>query len=176
MRSCSPALAEPVTVVVTRRVLPGRQRDFAAWSERLLEAAGEIPGYLGTTVLADAAGTRHIVERFADESSLKAWEKAPARAGLVEEANRFSTVERQSLSGLETWFDVPGAPPRWKMAVTTFVAAYPIAYLVLRFAGPHETSWPAALRALVTVAILVPALTWLVMPRLTSLLGGWLHA
>ncbi len=169
-------MPEPVTVVVTRRVLPGRQREFSAWSERLLEAAGGIPGYLGTTVLSDAAGTRHIVERFANDSSLKAWEEAPARAGLIVEANTFSTVERQSLTGLETWFDVPGAPPRWKMAVTTFAAAYPIAYLVLRFAGPHETSWPASLRALVTVAILVPALTWILMPRLTRLLGRWLHA
>jgi antibiotic biosynthesis monooxygenase (ABM) superfamily enzyme len=169
-------LSDPVTVVVTRRVLPGRQRDFAAWSERLLEAAGAIPGYLGTTVLADAAGTWHIVERFADESSLKAWEKTAARARLIEEANRFSTAERQSLSGLETWFDVPGAPPRWKMAVTTFVAAYPIAYLFLRFAGPHEASWPASMRALLTVSILVPALTWIVMPRLTRLLRHWLRS
>jgi hypothetical protein len=61
------------------------------------------------------------------------------------------------------------------MAVTTFVAAYPIAYLVLRFVGPHETSAPASVRALITVAILIPSLTWIVMPRLTKLLRGWLY-
>ena len=79
------------------------------------------------------------------------------------------------MSGLETWFDIPGSPPRWKMAATTLAAAYPIAYLVLRFAGPHEGGLPASVRALITVAILVPALTWVVMPRLTRLLRGWLY-
>ena len=168
------ALADPVTVVVTRRLLPGRGAAFAAWFESLAEAAGAIPGYRGTTVLAES-GTRHIIERFADDASLAEWEASPDRARLIAQANEFSTVERQSLTGLETWFEIPGAPPKWKMAVTTFVAAYPIAYLVLRFVGPHETSAPASVRALITVAILVPSLTWIVMPRLTKLLRGWLY-
>lgn len=170
-----PALPEPVTVVVTRRVRPGREDDFAAWFEALRAAAGRIPGYLGTTVLADPAGTRHIVERFADDTSLRTWEASRERARLIEEADGFSSAERRHLSGLETWFDIPGAPPRWKMAVTTFAAAYPIAYLVLRVAGPHEGGLPASLRALITVAVLVPALTWIVMPRLTHLLRRWLY-
>lgn len=166
---------DPVTVVVTRRVLPGREESFARWFEQLGAAAGSIPGYRGVTVLADPGGTRHIVERFADETALKAWEASPDRSRLIAEADTFSSAERQSLSGLETWFDVPGAPPRWKMAATTFAAAYPVAYLVLRFIGPHETTWPASLRALATVAILVPALTWILMPRLTRLLRRWLY-
>jgi antibiotic biosynthesis monooxygenase (ABM) superfamily enzyme len=168
-------LADPVTVVVTRRVIPGRERDFEAWLEHLREAASEISGYSGTTVLADVAGTRHIVERFADPESLKAWEESPRRDLLIAEANAFSTVDRQSLTGLETWFEVPGAPPRWKMALTTFVAAFPVAYLVLRFVGPHETSLPDVVRALITVVILVPTLTWLLMPRLARLLAPWLR-
>jgi len=72
-------------------------------------------------------------------------------------------------------FDVPGVPPRWKMAITTFAGVYPVAYLVLRFIGPHETTWPASLRALLTAGILVPSLTWIVMPRLTKLLRRWLR-
>ena len=167
-------MADPVTVVVTRRILPGREEAFAAWFGRLSAAAAEIPDYLGVSVIAEA-GTRHIVERFAGEASVSAWESSAARKGLIAEADTFSAAERQRLTGLETWFDVPGAPPRWKMAVTTFVAAYPTAYLVLRFIGPQETSLPASLRALITVAILVPVLTWVLMPRLTRLLGSWLH-
>jgi len=166
---------EPITVVVTRRLRPGATDAFAAWSERLLVAAAAVPGYLGTTVLADSTGTRHIVERFADEESLGVWEASPDRARLIDEANGFSIVERQRLSGLETWFDVPGSPPRWKMALTTFAAAYPIAYLVLRFIGPHEGGLPASVRSLITVVILVPMLTWVVMPRLTRALHGWLY-
>jgi len=155
--------------------MPGREDAFAHWFAELGAAAGAIPGYLGVTVLADPSGMRHIVERFADDPSLKAWEASPDRLRLIEEANAFSVAERRSLTGLETWFDVPGAPPRWKMAITTFVGVYPVAYLVLRFIGPHETTWPASLRALLTAGILVPSLTWIVMPRLTKLLRRWLR-
>ena len=168
-------MPEPVTVVITRRVRPGREDDFAAWFEDLRVAAGRIPGYLGTTVLADPSGMRHIVERFANEESVRAWEASPDRARVIATADAFSSAERRHLTGLETWFDIPGAPPRWKMAATTFIAAYPIAYIVLRFVGPHETSLPASVRALITVAVLVPTLTWIVMPRLTHALRRWLY-
>ena len=104
-----PVSPDPVTVVVTRRVLPGREDAFAHWFEKLGAAAGAIPGYLGVTVLADPSGTRHIVERFADDPSLKAWEASSNRLRLIEDANAFSVAERRSLTGLETWFDVPGA-------------------------------------------------------------------
>ena len=108
------------------------------------------------------------------EKRLKKWPRS-WKIRLIEEANAFSVAERRSLTGLETWFDVAGAPPRWKMAITTFAGVYPVAYLVLRFVGPHETTWPASLRALLTAGILVPSLTWIVMPRLTKLLRRWLR-
>ena len=155
--------------------MPGREDAFAHWFAELGAAAEAIPGYLGVTVLADPSGMRHIVERFADDPSLKAWEASSDRLRLIEEANAFSVAERRALTGLETWFDVAGAPPRWKMAITTFAGVYPVAYLVLRFIGPHETTWPASLRALLTAGILVPSLTWIVMPRLTKLLRRWLR-
>ena len=77
-------LADPITVVVTRRVRAGRDANFAQWAQELTAAAGAIPGYLGTTVLApDGAADRHLVERFADGASPTAWEESPTRAELI---------------------------------------------------------------------------------------------
>ena len=39
-------VAQPVTVVVTRRVKPGREPSYEAWLERLIREASVLPGYL----------------------------------------------------------------------------------------------------------------------------------
>jgi antibiotic biosynthesis monooxygenase (ABM) superfamily enzyme len=89
-------------------------------------------------------------------------------------------LHTEKASGLETWFDIPGQlvspPPRWKMAVTTMIAIYPIALLVNIFAVPHITSWPVILRALIIPIIGPLILTYSFMPFLTrKILKNWLY-
>ena len=57
---------------------------------------------------------------------------------LIEEANKCSTRYYERATGLETWFTLPYlkaivAPPKWKMAIVTFIAAYGISSLVTFF-------------------------------------------
>jgi antibiotic biosynthesis monooxygenase (ABM) superfamily enzyme len=40
---------------------------------------------------------------------------------------------------------------------------------------PRTAGWPLLLRPLVLAGILVPVMTWIVMPRLTRLLRRWLY-
>jgi uncharacterized protein len=68
------------------------------------------------------------------------------------------------------------APPRYKLALLTWAGAYTVITLLLALLGPAMASWPLMLRTLVLSVTMVVALTWLIMPRLTRLLGGWLHA
>jgi antibiotic biosynthesis monooxygenase (ABM) superfamily enzyme len=62
------------------------------------------------------------------QASLDAWENSEVALSLIEEVNKYST--RQRVTGLETWFYLPnltlGAPPKWKMAIVSFIAAYSI--------------------------------------------------
>jgi antibiotic biosynthesis monooxygenase (ABM) superfamily enzyme len=67
------------------------------------------------------------------------------------------------------------APPRYKLALLTWVAAYAVITLLLSVLGPTMASWPLALRTLLLSMAMVAALTWVVMPRLTRLFGGWLR-
>jgi antibiotic biosynthesis monooxygenase (ABM) superfamily enzyme len=67
------------------------------------------------------------------------------------------------------------SPPRYKLALLTWVAAYAVITLLLSVLGPTMASWPLALRTLLLSAAMVVALTWLVMPRLTRLFGNWLR-
>jgi uncharacterized protein len=68
------------------------------------------------------------------------------------------------------------APSRCKLAVLTWAGAYGVITLLLALLGPAIASWPLVLRTLVLSVAMVVALTWVIMPRLTRLFGGWLRA
>ena len=66
-------------------------------------------------------------------------------------------------------------PPRYKLALLTWVAAYSVITLLLAVFGPAMASWPLAVRTLALSVVMVGTLTWVVMPRLTRLFGPWLR-
>jgi antibiotic biosynthesis monooxygenase (ABM) superfamily enzyme len=61
------------------------------------------------------------------------------------------------------------------MALVTWLAVFPAITLVLLALTPVISGWPLPLRTLLLTVILVPALTWVVMPRLTRMLRRWLY-
>lgn len=70
----------------------------------------------------------------------------------------------------------PAAPPRYKLAVLTWIGVYPIITLLLTILGPVTATWPLPLRTLVLTAVMVPTLTWVVIPALTRFFRAWLAA
>jgi uncharacterized protein len=70
----------------------------------------------------------------------------------------------------------PAGPPRYKLALLTWAGAYLVITVMLALLGPVIASWPLALRTFVLSVTMVVALTWVIMPRLTRLFGGWLQA
>ena len=95
----------------------------------------QFPGYLGTTIIAhegNISSVRYVINRFADQASLDAWENSEVAISLIDEINKYSTLQRAT--GLETWFNLPNlktisAPPKWKMAIVSFIGAYCISSL-----------------------------------------------
>ena len=82
--------------------------------------------------------------RFDSVEHLRAWEVSPERAELLaagEELVHSTDVHR--VSGLETWFALPGrtapAPPRWKMFVVSVVGIY-VLQLVLNLAARRRSA------------------------------------
>jgi antibiotic biosynthesis monooxygenase (ABM) superfamily enzyme len=68
------------------------------------------------------------------------------------------------------------APPRYKLALLTWVGAYAVITLILAVLGPATVTWPLPLRTLLISALMAPAMTWLVIPFLTRVFRGWLTA
>jgi uncharacterized protein len=175
------ARPKPVTVTVARHVAPGREIDFEEWSEQLTRAAGHFPGFLGAGLLrpGHVGDPWHVVFRFASAEQLRVWEDSPERARLLAVGDDLihSTAQHR-VSGLETWFELPGrtapAPPKWKMFS---VSVFGIYALQLVFNLVLEPLGLASSLRIALVAVAVTALmTWLVMPHAARLLQDWLYA
>jgi antibiotic biosynthesis monooxygenase (ABM) superfamily enzyme len=69
----------------------------------------------------------------------------------------------------------PTAPPRYKVALLTWLGAYPVITVALGVLGPVTARWPLPLRTLLISGLMVVALTWGVLPALGYVLRGWLR-
>ena len=170
-----------VSEVITRDIVPGRERDFEEWAHRIVSAAARY-GAIDTIITPDAAmPTRRVfVQHFPNEEASRAWAESEERNRLVQEAQEFSTPDLQRATGLETWFVLPGEgaivpPPRWKMLVVTLMGSYPLVVLYSAFVLPSLEGLPLLVRAAVLPIVLLSLMTYVIMPRLSRLLGGWLY-
>jgi antibiotic biosynthesis monooxygenase (ABM) superfamily enzyme len=176
-------LGESVGVVVTRRVPPSEWAAFEAGLRELVRVASRQPGHLSAEVLRGPAGPGgreyHIVYRFADEASLRAWDASPERRTLLSRIEPLAAdAGRRELTGLEAWFDLPpGLPPpsRHRMAILTWLGIWPLVSLVFWLVAPRLGTLPFLVRTALTTSLLVLAMTYLVMPWLARLAAPWLQ-
>lgn len=180
---------DTVTVVVTRRVKPGREADYEAWLARLQSEARGLPGYLGVTTQRPAAGgPRDYVSviRFATLADLQAFEASDLRARHLAEVGDLVETDAvwQRLTGLEFWFTPPpGAvvpqPSRPRMALLMIVVVFGLVLslgaVVDAVAGHLPVPLPYPVRLLVTIGIEVLLMTYWLMPWLTRRLARWIY-
>jgi uncharacterized protein len=175
----------PVTTTVTRRVKPGHEPFYEQFLEGIIAEASRFPGHLGVEVFrpeSASAGEYRIVYRFDTGEHLRAWLDSDERAAWLERAEPhvIGPMRTQLLTGLETWFTVPGRPstpppPPYKMALVTWITIFPLITLVVVVLGPLLGRLALVPGLAITTAVTVPIMTWLVMPRVTRLLRGWLY-
>lgn len=60
------------------------------------------------------------------------------------------------------------------MALLTWPGAWALITLLLWVLGPLMAAWPLLLRTFVLSVLMVLGLSWVVIPYLTRLFGGWL--
>lgn len=186
--SASPARA--VTVLVTRRVSPQAVAGFEAAMDGMLAAARQFPGHLGGQIVrpgeagsGDEPLLYHVVFAFDSETSLADWQASFERQHWLEKVapHTVGAQEMRRVSGLDYWFAQAGStartpPPRWKVALVTWLGIFPTVLLLFLTVAPWLASWPLVPRIMVITALVVLIMTWGVAPYLTRCLAGWLHA
>ena len=173
----------PIHIAITRRVRAGREAEFQQALREFFQESFTHGGVLGATMIVPPPGSDSrefgILRTFADEKErddfyaspmFKAWEN---RCEPLTESNSWTS---RPLHGLEAWFRSPqNPPPRWKMALATFVGVFPTAAILSLTLGAAIGSWPFILSSVVFNAAMVALLTWVVMPAVTRAFYGWLH-
>jgi antibiotic biosynthesis monooxygenase (ABM) superfamily enzyme len=181
--------AEPVTVVITRRVKAGRTADYEAWLQQLQHDARDLPGYLGVTTQRPAPGAPLdyvSVLRFDSLASLQAFERSEMRARALAQVTEFVEGDAawRRLTGLEFWFTPPPGtvvpqPSRARMALVMIAVVFTLVLVIgtavnAAFALlPFDTPYP--LRLLFTITIEVLLMTYWLMPLITRRLAHWIY-
>lgn len=172
----------PIHVAITRQVRPGCEVEFQQALLGFFQASFAHDGVWGASMLTPPPGSNSrefgILRTFADEKERDAFYASPRFLEWDERARQMTEgdpVYRQ-LHGLEAWFRSPGnPPPRWKMAIATFLGVLPVAMVLNLTLGPAIQKWPFIPRTAVFNVCVVALLTWAVMPLVTRLLQRWLH-
>lgn len=175
-----------VTVLITRNVKTGREADFERVTRTLLAVVAGREGFLGAQLVHPGEDPEvqdalyHIVLAFDSQASLDAWHDSPERQrGLAAAAPFIEGPPRfKPMAGLGLWFRTapPAPPPRWKVAVVTWLGICPTVYLLFLLTGDSMQSWGLFPRTVVLTLAVVAVMTWVVAPQLTKLLRTWLFA
>ena len=190
-RSCSMELkgsssSEPVTVVIVRDIKPSRIADFEQWVKDVNQVVRKFDGYLGMDVIrpGDHAHPEYvIVLRFEEYEHSRAWMSSSARAAWVKKSEEMTLGETyiEEAHGFEPWFTLPdhstfSAPPaKYKMSLLTILAIYPPLMATSTILAVLFRGWPGYLLILISVILLVPAMTYFIMPWMTRLFRFWLY-
>lgn len=177
-------MSDPVTILVRRKVVPGREADYEDWLARLTEGvASQFPGYLGTEFHRPGAdGAYRSVFRFDSIEHLEAFERSGFRSQMLVEAEPLfaASAAWERMTGLEFWFDPPAGikvpqPSPHRMALVLIAVVFCLVLMLNLVLGPFMTGWPLAFRILATVTIQVGLMTYVIMPRLTPLIARFIY-
>ncbi|MBD1915639.1 MULTISPECIES: antibiotic biosynthesis monooxygenase [Cyanophyceae] len=175
----------PVTVDVMQSVRPGKDREFETLLEKIIGTASTFEGYLGSSIFRpneQNPSEYRIIFKFDRLENLKRWESSPARQRFLSEAKQLTVSDGtfSIITGLETWFTLPAKPgvkppARYKMVVVSGVAIFAINRLLALLPTAWLALFPPLVQLLIAVFITTALMTYVVMPRLTKLLAGWLY-
>lgn len=171
-----------VHVAVTRAVKPGFESAFEAALREFARESLHVQGTTGVHLIAPAPGSNGceygILRSFESEDASRRFYESD----LFEAWNRriddmvVGEPTLRRLTGLEAFFrdSRRSPPPRWKMAIVTWLGVFPSVLLWSSILPQALTSLPWLLVVAIVNVFVVATLAWVVMPLLTRLFANWL--
>lgn len=175
------------TVVITHHIRDDGHAAYEDWLQQIAPLCRAAPGHLDWHIVRPIHGltdTYTVIIRFDTEANLRAWMESPTRRALLERIRPLLAADDvyHVSSGLDFWFTPPGTktpvPVRWKQYLVTWSAIFPLVLLLPLALVPalHAIGLPAIrwLDTLVLTGVVVFLMVYVVMPRYTALIRGWL--
>ncbi len=176
---------ESVSVLVDRKVKSGSQEAFEKLLDEIICATSKFKGYLNTSVVKPKTPEDtmyRVMFHFDNQKNLDVWLNSNERKTLVEKIDELieHPTTLQVITGLETWFALPGKktmtpPPRYKMAIVSWIAITPLLTVFNYFFGAYLSNLPLVVRFLVSTPWIVLIMTYFWMPLITKLFKFWLY-
>ncbi|MEM7469647.1 MAG: antibiotic biosynthesis monooxygenase [Pseudomonadota bacterium] len=170
-------------IAITRIALPGKEKIFEVALREFAAESLEFPGTTGVHIIRPPEGSssrefgilrsfldKAHADEFYDSEIFHHW--MAKTAGLTEA----ESIKRE-LHGLECFFRQPASsgPPRWKMALVTWVGVFPTVVFWIAALNEFEISFGMVGRIGMATVLTVITLTWAVMPLLVRALSRWLE-
>ncbi|GGO88441.1 antibiotic biosynthesis monooxygenase [Marinobacterium nitratireducens] len=178
------AAENAITVVISRRIKKGKEKDFEQLNAALSREALQFPGFLGTTLFRPASSDDpeyRIIFKFRTREDFERWQHSAERHQYLDDIEQCLDApdSTEVLSGLVAWFSLPGQnpvqpPPKYKMAVVAWLAIFPLITLITWGLGPWLGHLPLIPRTLGMTVVITLLMTYVLMPLLTRLLAFWL--
>jgi uncharacterized protein len=131
-----------VTEVILEQIAPGKEAAYQKWSNRIVRAQAETPGYQGgySQPPKTPGGGWMTLMRFASVDDLNNWMNSPIRTALLAEAKDLvaTSYSHRVDTSFPGWTptDASGkAPPNWKASMLVLLGLYPIVCLEILFLG-----------------------------------------
>jgi antibiotic biosynthesis monooxygenase (ABM) superfamily enzyme len=177
--------SEPVTALIVRQVKPDRFVEFETWANGMTPIVSKFQGYLGTDVIRprDKMHPEYvIVARFDNYENLRAFLKSAEREEYLKESAEMTVGEMvvQETHGFASFFSLPdqpsttAVPAKYKMAILTILALYLPLLGISTLVAIIFRGLPRPLLLLLSLCVLVPIMTWFIMPWTTWLFRRWL--
>lgn len=174
----------PVTIIVKRRPKPDRIEEFEEVMSATTKDAMSFKGHLGANIIkpTKAGDCYRIVFKFDSMRNYLAWEGSEVREKWLARYAEVSLgdLEQEILSGLETWFTLPGEealvpPPKYKMMSIVWLSIFPLSLLLNYSLKPVISELHIIAQLAIISLILVILMTYVVMPLMAKLFHRWLH-
>lgn len=171
---------ESVTVLIARYPRADRVAKFDRILGETIATALEFPGHLGVSVLRPTGSdtTDRILSRFANAAALEAWRTSPQAKQLFSKLSAQEEKDRSELdlTGANAWFVDPLAgvskkPSQLRIMAALWIGAWSTITVLLLGLRPAISSLRLPLQTAVLCTVMVPMLTYLVMPQVHRLFG-----
>ncbi|HAS43374.1 MAG TPA: hypothetical protein DCS93_23035 [Microscillaceae bacterium] len=172
------------TVVVSHFVKQDKASAFEQALKQVIQKAKAYPGYEGIQIIQGKSKVEQeyvLLIRFDTEANYQTWAASAPRNEWFDELKEYVIRESKIRyqEGIEFWFSMPEtpavtAPKKWKMAILTWMVIYPLVLTLSTLVGLYLHFLPTFLRVLTVSLILVPLMTYLVMPQVTKTFAFWI--
>lgn len=172
----------PVTAVISSRVKAGQEPAYRLAHDVIAAEMAGTPGFLRSEMFEPAPPVQPetiVVFSFDTREHLDAWLESDRRRAVIAPLEPLIEGERtlNIVGGFAGWFPPPDDRPvkRWKQAIAVLFGLLPVSLIVAVVRRAVAPDLPLVPGVLISNAIGVLVLTYVIMPHLTTWLAGWLR-